>query len=177
MNKKYELAHKETINVNGELRELYRIRALKSFGNVREGDFGGLVRSEDNLAQEGKCWIYDNSIVCSRAVVHGDAKIHHNSIITCDARVFSKSDICDSKISGNVKISGRSHVRTSEIKDDSRIRGQATINNAIVTGKSSIMSNAEVFGIEQPAMIEDSIIGAGAKVSGSCIIRRCVINH
>jgi hypothetical protein len=41
-------------------RKLYRIQALKDFGYVKAGDFGGWVESESNLSQEGDCWIYDN---------------------------------------------------------------------------------------------------------------------
>lgn len=33
---------------------LWRIRALKSFGKVKEGDIGGLIKSEDNLSQRGQ---------------------------------------------------------------------------------------------------------------------------
>ena len=49
-NKKYKLTD-ETTNLLG--RTLYRIEALKDFGDVKEGDKGGYVESEDNLSQNG----------------------------------------------------------------------------------------------------------------------------
>jgi len=38
---------------------LYRIRALKDFGDVKKGDIGGYIQSKSNLSQEGNVWIYD----------------------------------------------------------------------------------------------------------------------
>ena len=35
--------------------EMYQIRALKTFANVKAGDLGGYVESEHNLSQEGDC--------------------------------------------------------------------------------------------------------------------------
>ena len=37
---------------------LHRIKAVRSFGNVQEGKLGGWVESEENLSQEGNCWVY-----------------------------------------------------------------------------------------------------------------------
>jgi len=59
--KKYVLYKQEA---NG----MWRIRACKDFGDVKRGDFGGLVQSEDNLSQYGECWIYDGAQVKGRKV-------------------------------------------------------------------------------------------------------------
>ena len=48
MEKKYKLT-KESINRWGKT--LYRIEALKDFGNVKKGDKGGYIESEVNLSQ------------------------------------------------------------------------------------------------------------------------------
>lgn len=40
---------------------IFRIQALKDFGDVKAGDLGGWVESEDNLSHEGDCWIYDDA--------------------------------------------------------------------------------------------------------------------
>lgn len=34
---------------------VYQIKALKDFNDVKAGDLGGYVASEDNLSQEGNC--------------------------------------------------------------------------------------------------------------------------
>ena len=47
MEKKFTLTDK-TMQFNGKT--LYRIKALKSFRNVKKYDIGGLVDSEDNLS-------------------------------------------------------------------------------------------------------------------------------
>ena len=57
---KYELTE-ETIKVEGVT--LYRIKALKDFGNVKKGDLGGFVQSEMNLSHYGNCWIYNDAKV------------------------------------------------------------------------------------------------------------------
>ena len=61
MSKKYELTE-ETIETNEGI-TLYRIKALKDFNYVYKGDLGGFIESEENLSQEGNCWVYDDSIV------------------------------------------------------------------------------------------------------------------
>lgn len=68
--KKYELTD-EVLKHAG--RVLHRIKAVSSFGDVKEGDLGGWVESEDNLSQEGECWLYGESKVYERARVSGDA--------------------------------------------------------------------------------------------------------
>ena len=65
--KKYELTS-ETKVINGV--ELHRIKALKSFGNIKEGNLGGWIESEKNLSQDGDAWVFDN------ATVRGNAKGH-----------------------------------------------------------------------------------------------------
>lgn len=47
-------------------------RALKDFGNVKKGDIGGFVESEDNLSQDDDCWIYDNAVVCGNARIKNE---------------------------------------------------------------------------------------------------------
>ena len=71
--KKYELTE-ETIKTN-DTRKLYRIKALKSFSNVKAGDLGGYVESEKNLSQNGDCWVYGSARIFDSAWVGGSALI------------------------------------------------------------------------------------------------------
>ncbi len=70
--KKYRLTDEKIIV---GCRTLYRIQALRDFGDVKEGEFGGWIESEKNLSHEGSAWIYGN------AWVYGDADIKHSSDI------------------------------------------------------------------------------------------------
>ena len=47
MEKKYELTE---VTVTYGKAILHRIKALKDFGNVKKGDLGGWIESEDNLS-------------------------------------------------------------------------------------------------------------------------------
>ena len=73
--KKYELTD-ITIEYYG--RTLHWIKALKKFGNVKKGDIGGFVESEDNLSQTGSCWAFefpkDDSGVNSATNIEEDLK-------------------------------------------------------------------------------------------------------
>ena len=74
---KYKLTD-ETIEFNGKT--LFRIQALKDFGDVKAGDLGGYIESEKNLSQEGNCWVADNARVSGNARVYGDAEIKNGYI-------------------------------------------------------------------------------------------------
>ena len=71
--KKYELTN-ETKKVNGKT--FYRIKALKDFGNIKKGELGGYVESENILSQEGNCWIYSGVTVDNGTMITEDTEIH-----------------------------------------------------------------------------------------------------
>ena len=74
--------HSETkIIRNGKV--LYRIEALKDFGSVKAGDWGGFVELEYNLSQEGNCWIFWH------AKVWGNVQITGDSIICGRSNIFT----------------------------------------------------------------------------------------
>ena len=82
--KKYRLTE-ETTKVGN--RTLYRIQALRDFGNVTKGDIGGYIESEKNLSQDGNAWVSGD------ARVYGDAWVYGNARVYGDARVYGNADI------------------------------------------------------------------------------------
>ena len=68
---KYEILKDEFIELDG--RKLYRIKALKDFLNVKKGDVGGYIESEQNLSQEGNARVSGDAWVSGNARVSGDA--------------------------------------------------------------------------------------------------------
>lgn len=70
--KKYELTE-ETVTVYGKT--LYRIRAVRDFGSVKTGEFGGYIEKEENLSHFGNAWIYGDAWVYGNARVSGNAKV------------------------------------------------------------------------------------------------------
>ena len=89
-NMKYELLKNNFIEYKG--RKLYRIRALKSFSDIKCGDIGGYVENEKNLSQNGNCWIYNN------AKVYDDGRVFDNAIIKNNAEVFGNASVLDNAI-------------------------------------------------------------------------------
>lgn len=70
--KKYELTE-ETVTVYGKT--LYRIRAVRDFGSVKTGEFGGYIEKEENLSHFGDAWVYGNAKVYGDARVSGNAEV------------------------------------------------------------------------------------------------------
>ena len=102
-NKKYKLTD-ETMNLLG--RTLYRIEALKDFNDVKKGEYGGFVESEDNLSQNGNCWIYNNAMVYDDAVIDDNACVYDNVCIFDNAHVYDNAMIYENaKVYGNVQVS------------------------------------------------------------------------
>lgn len=82
--KKYELTTecKEFLG-----RKLYRIKALTSFWDVKEGDLGGWIEKEENLSQKGNAW------VCGNARVYGNAEIKKKTHLLEIGFIGSRNDV------------------------------------------------------------------------------------
>lgn len=78
--KKYELTE-ETLTVSEKT--LYRIRAVRDFGFVKTGEFGGYIEKEENLSHFGNAWISGD------AKVYGDARVSGNAWVYGNAEVFN----------------------------------------------------------------------------------------
>lgn len=168
--KKYKLTD-ETIEYKGHT--LYRIEALRDFSDVREGEKGGFVESENNLSHYDNCWIYDYAKVYDDAVVYGDAKIKdyvnvfNYSDIYGNAVIFDNVKIYDhAKISGNAYISGN-----SEIYGYASIHGNVLVGDfAKVRGTSNVIDNAT---IGDYAIIDViAFIDGHTKIVGDAIINK-----
>ena len=108
MNKKYELTH-ETVEVGGSI--LYRIRALRSFSDVKAGELGGFIESEANLYHRGNCWISDNSRVYGNAEVSGNARVSENAQVSGESMVFGCAQVYgNAEVSGWVRVFGNAHI-------------------------------------------------------------------
>ena len=70
--KKFELTTDTKMHFG---RKLFRIKALVSFGDVKEGTLGGYVEKEENLDHEGNAWVYGD------ALVYGDARVSGNACV------------------------------------------------------------------------------------------------
>ena len=143
MERKYKLT-KENISYFGKT--LYRIEALKDFGIVKKGDKGGYVEKEDNLSQEGNCWIYDdaqvydNARVCGYAIVFGSAVICDNAIVSGNAQVFGDTQVYDNaEVFGYAKVYGNAHIYDhTYVHDNAKVYG-----NAKVFGSAEIKNNSD----------------------------------
>ena len=143
--KKYELIKESKTIFEGI--EIYRIRALKDFSDVRTGDIGGWVCSEDNLSQNGNCWIYDNAKCLDDARVYYNAKMYDNAIMYDDAIMYDNSRMFNNTI----------------MYDNSRIFNNAKMyDNAMMYNKTRMFSNA-IMG-DNAIMYDDAIIGDNAKM-------------
>jgi len=55
---------------------VYRIRAVRDFGDVRRNDLGGYIECEASLSHDGNAWVYDAAQVYGHgAVVRGNARV------------------------------------------------------------------------------------------------------
>ena len=94
--KKYELTE-ETLTVSEKT--LYRIRAVRDFGFVKTGEFGGCIEKEENLSHFGNAWISGD------AKVYGDARVSDNAWVYGNAKVYG-----DARVSGNAWVYGNAEV-------------------------------------------------------------------
>lgn len=92
MERKYEFTG-ETRPYCGKT--LYRIKALKDFADIKAGDLGGWIESENNLSHRENCWVYNDAIVKDKAVIEGNAKILDNAEVSEKAVISNNAIVKD----------------------------------------------------------------------------------
>ena len=150
MEKKYKLID-EYITIGDK--KLYRIEALKDFADVKKGDEGGFVESEDNLSQDGNCWIYDDAKVYENAAIYGNALVRGDAEIYGNARICNYASIEDNvKIYGNAAIYGHACIYDyAKIFDDAIVYDNVEIyddveicGNTLVGGYITLLKDAKI---------------------------------
>ena len=151
----YAISAYNSITHDVDLINLYRIKALRDFDNVRKGDLGGYIEKEENLSQEGNCWVYNN------------AKVYGNARVYCNAKIYGNA-----KIHGNAEVYGNANVYDdAEVYDDANVYDDAEVyyhacvfNCAKVCGIARVHGFAQVYG---NARVYGAIITDYAKIYGN----------
>ena len=140
MEKKYKLTD-ETIEVKGKT--LYRIEALKDFCEIKKGDKGGFIESENNLAHEGNAWVSDNARVYGDACVFDNAQVYGNAFVSGYAQVYGNAFVYGNAwASDNARLCGYAWV-----SDNARVYGDANVcDDSSVFGNALVYDNARVYG-------------------------------
>nr|DAY45809.1 MAG TPA: hypothetical protein [Crassvirales sp.] len=172
--KKYKILTEETKQHKG--RTVYRIQALKDFADVKAGDKGGWIETEDNLSQAGNCWIYDKSIV------HDNAQVRENAKVKGKSYIGGNSFITDSTlISGEVFVTGNLYMcDSSSIIGKVSIKGKASLyqyssirNGVIIWGLVYLWGNSS---LEENLTIYSNVeLDFNAKIKGNFIIKEPLI--
>ena len=144
-NKKYKLSN---ITMKFEGRTLYRVIALKDFANVKKGDLGGWVSSEDNLSHYGNCWVYNNAMCMDNSRMFDNSKMYNGS------RMFGNSRMHDDSIMFN----------NSTMYGSSGMNGNSKMHdNTIMCGHSRMYDNSR--------MCNNSILKGNDKLYGKLVSR------
>ena len=102
--KKFELTSESIVKFG---RTLFRIRALVAFGNVKEGELGGFLEKEENLAQDGNAWVGGNATVSGYATVCENATVSGYATVCENATVRGYATVCgDAWVRGYATVRG-----------------------------------------------------------------------
>ena len=107
--KKYELLKDDYKEVYGI--KLYRIRALKDFGDVKKGHVGGYIEKKENLSQINNCWVDGEAKVYGEAEVWGKARVYGKAQVWEEAQVYGEAEIFgEAGIFGKARVCGETRV-------------------------------------------------------------------
>ncbi len=106
---------------------LFRIRALRDIpsAGVKAGDLGGYIENEENLSQEGRCWIGGEACVYCKSYVFGDAQVYGNAHVFDHAQIYGNAQVFENATVYNCAL---------------------VFGNASIFDKGSVFGNVQVFG-------------------------------
>ena len=170
MNDKYIITDECITLPNGAT--AFRIKAIKSFSYVKEGDLGGFIEKEKNLSTEGNCWIYDNAYVSGNARIYDNARVYDNACVYDNAYVSGNTCIYDNaRIYGNAHVYGKAGISGNTcIYDNAHVYGNASISgNAKIYGNANISGDAAVYG--DAHICDNAIVWGNALIKGKAILK------
>ncbi|WP_375617360.1 MULTISPECIES: hypothetical protein [unclassified Bartonella] len=123
--KKFALTNETRVFNN---QTLYCIRALIDFDDVKAGDLGGFIESENNLSHDGNCWVYDNALVLNPAHIYENAKVFNKAIIM--GFVYGNAHVCDcARVYANAHVYDNAHLSYNAwVYHQARVYGNAKIS-------------------------------------------------
>ena len=150
MGPKYEFTGETITGFRGLNTTLHRIRRLS------DGKLGGWIEKEENLSQEGNCWVDD------------EAKVYWGAKVLGNAQVYGNAEIEAGTIKDNAQMYDNAHMHlwSACIKDNARVYGNAGIMGEICDN-AQVYDNALVYG--------DNVVGmpkvfGDAKIYGNAIL-------
>jgi len=160
---------------------LHRIRALCDISEeVKAGDLGGYVQTEDNLSYEkdDTAWIFDNAIAAGESIVDKDAVLRDNAIVRDDACVTAHSVltgnacvedygyVCNACVSESARVAGTSIVTVEkETGQAPKLSGSSTVYGSVY-GNVQLTGNTVILGKEEIGnMTRDQLIINGSERS------------
>lgn len=109
--------------------------------SVRQGDLGGFVQSENNLSQEGACWLFQSAIAAEDAVVAGDAQIRDLAVVRGNALVSGSAAVRNHSL-----VEDHAILTAGVVEAESRISGEAWITESQWTKEAPRICNSLVYG-------------------------------
>lgn len=164
MKNKYEILPNDSLTFGNIT--VYRIRALKDFtsfypvgeeaivlpmalkrlpATITEGTLGGYVESEENLSQEGGCWIWDNTQYNPYYynMAFGSSRISGDAILFNQSQLFGKAEITDNATIIKSQIGGDAKFDKNSIAYGAKNEGTLIVtDNGTIA--SSVSSNSYV---------------------------------
>lgn len=188
---KYEI-DKSKYKVLEDGSKVYRIKALKNFftiiDNVKIGQYGGYIASENNLSQNGSCWVFNDAIVMDNARIQDKACIYDNAfvannsivkdeaIIGCHAKVLNFANIC-----GSSRVFDHAIVKDNAVVSDVMLACKALVSDsAFIRGKGFIRGNVKDTAQIDAHCIEidaNGTVAGNAVIKGNCIIKGKVLDN
>lgn len=164
----------------------YASRLLHRIRRIEDDKLGGWIESEDNLSQEGNCWVDDNAKVYSEAKVYGEARVYDEAEVYGLAKVYGNAKVYKdawvhgfAKVYGNAQVYGNAYVYGyAEIFCNAQVYGHARVYSkaklyddaaiygcAEVFGNAKVYDDAEVYGLAK--VCGEAEISGNVKVSGN----------
>jgi hypothetical protein len=153
-NPKYRLDFEDFVKTRDGAK-LYRIIALRDFGEVEKGQKGGYIEGEHNLSQSGNCW------VAGLAHVRKQARVEKNALVCDFVEVTDEALLTDdTQASGHAHIGGFARMEDESMAEDhTRIKGTVLMSGRSRAGGTSFL--AERCALADNAHVHGSFVGAG----------------
>lgn len=165
--KKYEIVAERHIEVPEKGVSLFQIRALRDIPrwNVRAGNFGGWIASEENLSQQGDCWVREDAYVADFAHVAGNALIGKGALVRDYAHVGGNARVSGERtwIGDSAIVDGGAEVLDGIVEDNAAVHGGAEVIDARVGGQAELYDAVAVC---NSAYVRDVALRGTAEISG-----------